>query len=79
MSVEFEEPSSTLDRLNYIPSNPRTPIMNLIIKMKLAKTPAQATKVLIAVCVIALVLSFIFAKIFIFPHFTYTIPTIYIK
>ena len=58
MSVEFDEP-------RYLEKNPlatrpkKTPIMNLVIKLKLAKTPAQANVVMVVICIVFLTAAFI--------------------
>ncbi len=76
--VEFDEPQYSLNNIKYVPTNPRTPVMNAVIKMKLAKNPEQAAKVLIGLSVVSLALSFIFVKTFVFSKIS--IPdSVYIK
>lgn len=66
MSVEFEEPKFNFDRKGFAPEKKNTPIINLIMKMGIAKTPTQVNTVMIVICVLCLGASITLAKIYLF-------------
>jgi hypothetical protein len=76
-SVEFNEPE--FDNIQYIPNNPRTPVLNLVIKMHLAKNPQQATRVMLFLTIVFFVMSLYFFQTFIFKAGNNSVPTTYIK
>lgn len=81
MAVEFEEPKYAFERRNFEAENrPQPPLVKLAIRMKLARTAVQANVVLLVISALAIVLSIICLKTFVFNHKVNVPPdSIYIK